>query len=138
MSKPTGYIVRPKDMKALTRELTRQRTSWGDVWDAAKTLAAWAEPQQTQLPPVSVVSLAPSYPDGPPVLWDPADRLAMHAALHIHSAGGRCIKARSGRRCSSSPEADALDRIADVWGSARGDSDCLREIAQILRGTGRL
>jgi len=58
MSKPAGYIVRSKDMKALKHELNRVCSNTGDLWAAARTLVGWAETQQTQLPPVSVASLA--------------------------------------------------------------------------------
>ena len=58
MSKPTGYIVRPKDMKALVRKLNRPQTSLSELYEVARTLIGWAEPQQTQPPPVSVASLA--------------------------------------------------------------------------------
>ena len=52
MSKPTGYIVRPKDMQALLAALGL-RGDQGAVYDAARTLIGWAKPlqtQQTQLP----------------------------------------------------------------------------------------
>jgi len=60
VSKPTGYIVRSGDMLALLGALGI-RGDQGAVYDAARTLVGWAEPmqtQQTQLPPVSVASLA--------------------------------------------------------------------------------
>ena len=58
MSTPTGWIVRPRDMKALVHKLNRPQTSLSELYGAARTLIGWAEPQQTQLPPVSVASLA--------------------------------------------------------------------------------
>jgi len=72
MSRPTGYIVRPRDMKRLKYELNRVSTINGNLYDAARVLVGYAEPQQTQqtqLPPVHVVSLAlpPSLPE-----WTPA------------------------------------------------------------------
>lgn len=112
MGKPTGYIVRPKDMKALVRQLNRPQVSLGELYGAARTLIGYAKPQQAQLPPVSVVSLAlpldepvnvPADPDVEPQPYD-----------------------------MPSPEADALDRIADevrIW---------LARPADILRETGRL
>lgn len=41
----------------------------------------------------------PVHPDGPPVLWDQVD-YQMFAAPHVHTADGRCIKARSGQFCT--------------------------------------
>jgi len=72
MGNPIGYIVRPGDMQALVRKLNRPQASLGEFYDVARTLIGWAEPinnlplfeiesqetQQTQLPPVSVASLA--------------------------------------------------------------------------------
>ena len=63
MSKPAGYIVRSKDMKALKHELNRVCSNTGDLWAAARTLVGWAETQQTQLPPVSVASLVLPSPE---------------------------------------------------------------------------
>jgi len=48
-------------MKALVYKLNRPQTSLSEFYGAARTLIGWAEPmqtQQTQLPPVSVASLA--------------------------------------------------------------------------------
>jgi len=42
MSKPTGYVVRPRDMEALLGALGL-RGDQGAVYDAARTLIGWAE-----------------------------------------------------------------------------------------------
>jgi len=96
MSEPTGYIVRPGDMKALTRELNRVRRSHVEIYAAARTLVrfaesvrvveGWAEPQQTQLSPVSVASLAlPSEGDALDRIADAylADQSALEALAEI-------------------------------------------------------
>jgi len=115
MSKPTGYVVRPRDMKALLDALGL-RGDQGAVYDAARTLIGWAEPQQTQLPLVSVAPLA---------LPPEADALVMRAYVDADTAQAERLRGE-------------LDRIADLWKSHARDVDVLHDIGKILDETGRL